>query len=98
MIPSAALAGLLMQDPLEGQTWMQRLPQAQATGQQAFAAPPAFMGEEAPVFPMPQLQGREHLAPPRMEYSDIPEWASMLDSPYGGWGGGYMQARRRGLR
>ena len=44
------------------------------------------------------------------EWTDIPAWlqalgedqnylrARVIESPYGGWGGGAMQARRRGLR
>lgn len=47
--------------------------------------------------------------PPRL-WSDIPPWLEALnqdqeylrgrviDSPYGGWGGSYMQSRRRGQR
>jgi hypothetical protein len=56
---------------------------------------------------MPEVQGAYE---PRTEMSDTPDWlqalgddlawerSRVLPGPYAGWGGGAMQARRRGLR
>ncbi len=104
MIPSSMLAAMLAQTTQLPDTWMQSLPQAGPGG------PMAEYGLAPPASAMPTLQGREHLGPPMTEYSDIPPWLQALaddevyrqnrviESPYGGWGGGAMQMRRRGLR
>lgn len=102
MIPSSVLAALLGQQFEMPDSWMQSLPQAGPGG------PMMEFGSGPPVANTPVLQGREHLAPAE-PIDDTPEWlqglledqsaqASRVLPPYGGWGGGAMQARRRGLR
>lgn len=94
MIPNALLQALLYQQGPEGTDFTSRLPQALG-GIEMPVYGPSFPSSGALNTPM--LNGREHLAAPE-PYSDIPDWMPALTGPYHGWGGGYMQARRRGLR
>lgn len=94
MMPQAVLQALLAQQWPEGADFTSRLPPPIGGIEMPMVEP----GWPSPgAMNMPILQGRGHLAPPE-PWSDIPDWLPALSSPYGGWGGGYMQARRRGLR
>jgi len=82
--------------------WIDQLPRPQDRAEGLVLDPPPVRGRE--------VTEPSWLAPQETEWTDVPDWlraladdaeyerSRVIESPYGGWGGGAMQARRRGLR